>query len=232
MSRYTTSYSEFLGRLVEVNLLRESAAKKERSDPIGMRNEINALCRGSIVLLSSHVEAYIKEVGETALEAFYHKAVDRIDMSPRTFYHISKDVIDEIKDTSDHTKLAEKVFGFITSDMPYWSRVGPFSMQVPSDRFNKGFSNPKFEKVKAYFNRFGYQTYKDDFYARLGAAAKPTENTLDHLVDIRNSIAHGDPSSTKTPSDLKQVISTISQFCRVTDEIFSNWCRAKYCTIR
>lgn len=232
MSRYTTSYGDFLGRLAEVDLLRRSAAKKERSDPIGMRNEINALCRGSIVLLSSHVEAYIKELGETALEAFYHKAVDRNDMSLRTFYHISKDVIDEIKDTSDHTKLAEKVFDFITSDIPYWSKVGPFAAQVPSDRFNKGFSNPKFEKVKAYFNRFGYGDYKNDFYARLGAAAKPTENMLNHLVDIRNSIAHGDSSSTKTPSDLKEIISTISQFCRVTDDIFSNWCRDKFCAIR
>src|SRR4051794_4240406 len=123
MGRFTTSYGEFLGRLDEVDLLRRSAAKKERADPIGMRNEINALCRASIVLLSSHVEAYIKEVGETALEAFYHKAVDRNGMSPRTFYHISKDVIDEIKDTSDHTRLAEKVFNFIASDVPYWSKT-------------------------------------------------------------------------------------------------------------
>ncbi len=232
MSRYTASYSAFLSRIDEIELLRRAAAKKERANPVAMRDEINALCRGSIVLLSSHVEAYIKEVGETALDEIFRRAVDRSAFAMQTFYHISKDVIDEIKDTSDHVKLADKVFSFISSDAVYWSKAGPLATAVQSDRFNKGFSNPKFEKVKAYFHRFGYSDYRFDFYTRLGADARPTENMLDHLVDIRNSIAHGDQSATKTPADLKDMISIVGKFCRTTDDIFSTWCKRKFCPIR
>jgi len=132
----------------------------------------------------------------------------------------------------DHLKIAEKVFGFIETDLGYWSRVGPFSSPVSADRFNKGFANPNFDKVKAYFNRFGYESYRGDFYSQLGADAAPTQNMLDHLVDIRNSIAHGDQSATKTPSDLKEMTLIISRFCRVTDEVFGNWCRKSLCPIR
>lgn len=232
MSRYTVSYSEFIARLREVELLRAAAAHKELTDPVGLRNEINALCRGAIVLLSSHVEGYIKDVGEAALDAFFTKSVDRTGISSRTFYHISKDVIDEMRDTADTIKIADKIFDFIATDMSFWSKSGPFTTPIPADRFNRGFSNPKFRKVRAYFNRFGYEEYGKDFYAKLRADAKITENMLDHLVDIRNNIAHGDLSATKTPSDLRDMISIVGRFCRTTDDIFSNWCRDNYCSIR
>ncbi|MFN3349620.1 MAE_28990/MAE_18760 family HEPN-like nuclease [Pseudorhodoplanes sp.] len=232
MPRYTSSYSSFLSRLDEVNVLRRSAAKKERTNAIQQRAEIDALCRGAIVLLSSHVEAYIKELGEIALQAFFDRAIQRNTLSLRTFYHISKDIIDEVKDTSDHGKIAEKMFRFIDSDAHYWSKSGPFQSPVPSARFNKGFSNPKFDKVSAYFNRFGYDKYRADFYSALRSKAQPTQNMLDHLVDIRNSIAHGDPSATKTPGDLRDMVDTVSQFCRVTDQVFGSWCRRNFCAIR
>lgn len=232
MPRYTTSYGAFLERLVEVDVLRRFAANKARVDPIGFRVEIDALCRGAIVLLSSHVEAYIKELGEIALQAFYERSKERNLLSLRTFYHISKDIIDEVKDTSDQIKIAEKIFDFIDGDAQYWSKSGPFQNPVPSARFNKGFSNPKFVKVKAYFNRFGYERYRSDFYSVLRSDAPTTVNMLDHLVDTRNNIAHGDPSATKTPEDLRDMIKIISQFCRVTDKVFGDWCRQNFCPIR
>lgn len=160
------------------------------------------------------------------------KAVGRNLFELRMFYHISKDVIDEVKDTADPAKIAEKLFGFIGSDGAYWSRTGPLETPIPSARFNLGFSNPKFDKIKAYLNRFGYDRFRPDFYAELQADAQSTENMLDHLVDIRNSIAHGDQSATKTPNDLKEMIFIILRFCRVTDQIFGSWCTQNLCSIR
>lgn len=232
MARYTSSYSSFVTRLNEVKVLRKSAEKKVRINPVRMRDEINALCRGSIVLLSSHVEAYIKEVGELALDAFYNKSVTRSKFSPRFFYYISKDTLDELKDTSEPDKIANKVFSFLKSDFDFWSKTGPFATQIPPERFNKGFSNPSFKKVKSYFNRFGYEEYSNDFNRKLGADAPLTKNTLDHLVDTRNNIAHGDPRATKTPADIKEMIDIITCFCRVTDQIFGDWCKTNFCSIR
>ncbi len=232
MPRYSRAYSAFRSRLGEVEILNAAAKKKEVADPVKLADEINALCRGAIVLLSSHVEAYVKELGEVALDSFYEKRIPRELFSDKLFYHISKDSFDEIKNTSDPEKIAKKIFSFIYSDLEYWSKSGPFNDQIPSDRFNSGFSNPAFSKIKAYFSRFGYETYHHDFYTRLAAEAQPTTNMLDHLVATRNNIAHGDPTATKTPKDIKEMILVISQFCRITDQVFSDWCKVNFCSIR
>lgn len=194
MTRYTSSYGSFVARLDEVELLQRDAEKKERVDPVSKGDEINALCRGSVVLLSSHVEAYVKEVGELALGSFYTKCVTRSGFSSRFFYHISKDILNELKNTSDHDKIADKVFSFLESDLDFWSKTGPFMTPISSDRFNMGFSNPGFNKVKSYFYRFGYDNFRDDFENRIPTEAISTINMLNHLVDTRNSIAHGDLS--------------------------------------
>lgn len=197
MARFTSAYSEFVARLDEVESLRRTAALNERKDPVGFRDEINALSRGAIVLLCGHLEAYIKELGEIALDSMVEKKVPRAQLSSRFYYHISQDLLKEIRDTSDPNKVADKVFAFINSDLEYWSKDGPFPQPVPVDRFNKGFANPAFKKIVKYFNRFGYNSYKNDLADRLKANYHPTVTMVEHLVDTRNKIAHGDPAASK-----------------------------------
>lgn len=91
MRRYTTAYSSFVDRIGEIELLRRSAKSLSRTDPLRNRRQIDALCRGAIVLLSSHVEAFVKELGEVALEAIFAKEVDRNRVSKQLFYHVSRE---------------------------------------------------------------------------------------------------------------------------------------------
>lgn len=232
MGRYTSAYSSFVLRLDEVETLRKFALIKERENPVEMRSDINALCRGSVVLLSSHLEAYIKELGELALESLYTKSVSRDKLSTRFFYHISKNILDELKDTSDPNKIADKVFEFIDLDTAYWCKDGTFPTSIPVERFNKGFSNPAFKKIRSYFNRFGYNHYKRDLASKLQAHYLPTINMVNHLVDIRNKIAHGDPEATKTPSEVQQMILIIKRYCAETDSVFASWWKTGFCSIR
>lgn len=232
MARHTTAYSSFLSRLDEVETLRRFAADKEREDAVALRNDINALCRGAIVLLSGHLEAYIKELGEVALDALFVKQVQRAKIDARFFYHVSKDRLDEVLSTSDHVKIANKVFAFVETDLSFWSRIGPFPQAIPAERFNKGFSNPAFDKISAYFHRFGYSGYKRDLANRLKAANVTTINMIDHLVDIRNKIAHGDPTATKTPQEVRAMMKIIRDYCRATDSVFAVWCKTRICSIR
>jgi hypothetical protein len=206
MPRYTSAYSSFISRLDEVQLLRRLAAAKERADPVDLRYEINAFCRAAIVLLCAHLEAYIKELGEGALTGIHVRSVPRTRLVPQFYYHISKDILDEVKNTSDPEKMATKLFTFLNSDLPYWGRAGPFPQPVPVDRFNMGFSNPTVDKIRAYFNRFGYSEYKKDLAQILKADYQVTINMVDHLVAIRNKIAHGDLAATKPPGDLRDMI--------------------------
>jgi hypothetical protein len=101
VSRYTIAYSEFVKRTSEVSLLASRASQIERSRLAYQGGEeINALCRGAMVLLSSHIEAYVKEVGEVALDAIYSKKVCRSRIKSQFFYYASKARLKRIKDSS------------------------------------------------------------------------------------------------------------------------------------
>jgi len=232
MPRYTSAYSSFVSRLDEVHLLHRIASTKEKVDPVKMRKEINVFCRAAIVLLCAHLEAYIKEVGEVALNGITQRSVLRTKLIDRFYYHISKDILDGVRDTADPDKLAAKLFEFLTNDLPYWSRTGPFPQALPVDRFNKGFSNPSFEKIRAYFNRFGYSDYQGDLARLLKANYTVTTNMVNHMVDTRNKIAHGDITAVKPPADVKDMIMIIRTYSAATDVVFGSWCKTNLCSIR
>lgn len=233
MPRYTSVYSDFLERLREVEILRSKASVLERSrHSFRHGNEISALCRGSVVLLSSHIEAYVKELGEHTLDAIYNNGVCRSNLAPQFYYYISKERIEHIRGTSQPNRIADHVFSFLKHEHQYWKREDGLDIPASSDVFNSGFSNPTFSKVKSYFGRFGYDQYKHDFFKTLNRDAITISNKLDQIVDTRNLIAHGDPSATKTPKDVIDMIQTSKIFCRTTDMIFGNWCRDTLCNIR
>jgi hypothetical protein len=232
MSRYSVVYVNFLTRIYEVELLRRRAAALERADPYSSGKDINALCRGALVLLCSHLEAYIKELGELALERLVDRAVCRSKISEQFFYHISKDIFDQIARTDQAERISPKVFHFVTRDSKYWKRSDAFPNLIHSERFNKGFSNPNFKKIKSYFRRFGYITYENDINARLTQDASTTINMINQIVATRNLIAHGDPSATKTPTDLKSIIAISTTFCRTTDDVFCTWFKSNLCSLR
>lgn len=232
MARYTSAYSSFVARLNEVEILRQTAQAKERKDPINLRSEIDAFCRGAIVLLCAHLEAYVKELGEVALTNMHVKSVPRTSLAPQFYYHISKDILDELTQTAHPDRIANRVFNFLQADLQYWSRSGAFTQPLPVERFNKGFSNPAFEKIRAYFNRFGYSDYKADLARTLRANYQPTVTMVNHLVDTRNKIAHGDPAASKTPRDVRDMITIIKGYSIATDVLFASWCKINLCPIR
>jgi hypothetical protein len=233
MARYTVVYGDFLDRLDEVNLLRSKAGRLARNkNAVACGAEIQALCRACIVLLSSHIEAYVKELGEHTLDKIYEKEVGRSKIAIQFFYHISKDKIENIKNGSNSEKIARNVHSFVSSDAAIWSTVGKFPVPISATDFNKGFSNPKFDKIKTYLSRFGYSEFRYEFFKTLGSSAQFMIGNLDQIVDTRNAIAHGDPSATKTPKEVEQMIDTAKSFCRYTDSLFSAWCGKNLCKIR
>lgn len=233
MSRYTPIYGAFLARLDEIMLLKSKAAALNRTkNAVRHGAEINALCRASIVLLSSHIEAYVKELGEHTLDAMYENKICRSKIALLFFYHLSKERIENIRSGSDPEKIAGNMRTFVEEESKLWKPMGEFPIPISASEFNGGFSNPKFEKTKAYFGRFGYSTYRKDFFSKLGRYGQLTINNIDHIVDTRNSIAHGDPNATKTPVEVAEMIDTAKLFCRTTDDIFAKWCRNNLCNIR
>ena len=233
MPRYTTVYRDFLDRLSEVKILRVEASKLERArNSYRNSNRISAYCRSSIVLLSSHVEAYVKELGEHTLDRIYSRQVPRASISARLFYYASQSKIDNIKSTNDPEKIAKNVFSFVSSEGNSWQREGCFPTALAGRTFNTGYSNPTFKKTKKYFHRFGYDQYHFDIKNKLSSRSNIVINNLDAIVDTRNAIAHGDPSATKTPSEISAMIDLSIEFARATDDVFATWCKENLCSIR
>jgi hypothetical protein len=232
VARFTSAYSTLRIGLDEVNALCRMAGFKERKDPIGLRHEINAMCRGAVVLLSAHLEAYIKDLGESALDAIHTQSVSRSRLNGAIFYHVSKDLLDEVSNAREPCGIADKVFNFLSLDSSFWSRAGAFPQPIPAERFNKGFSNPSFDKIRAYFNRFGYGNYRRDLSRRLKGNSATIQNMVDHLVDTRNKIAHGDSHVTKTPTEIKDMVTMVRKYGMATDAVFATWCKKNLCSIK
>lgn len=233
VARFTTAYSEFVVRSQEVLILVRRAASLERSkEVISKGTEIDALCRGAIVLLSSHIEAYVKELGECALDAIYDRNICRSRLNERFFYYISKDWLNRVQDATEPDDVSLKVFEFLAGESEFWGRTGPLPRPIDSQEFCKGFSNPKFDKIRKFLNRFGYDGLRHHINVSLKADAVITLSNVDQIVDTRNAIAHGELSATKTPREVQILVTSAKQFCRTVDDGFASWFKANICPIR
>ena len=234
MARFTAPYSTFIQGLREIDCLQKPARRLERTDPIRNASEIRALCRSSIVLLSSQLESYIKSLGSLFLERLVEKSVDRSRLPARFFYYVSKYAIDEIRGTNDPEKIGEKVMAFVSNDSDHWSPLGVFPRDIDAEVFNSGFSSPSFRKICKYLNRFGYSDFKADLKVKVtSSTAYLYRSDIDNLVNIRNKIAHGDMIAMMPPSDCVRTSNSVLAFCRTTDALFSAWCSGTHsCTLR
>lgn len=231
MARYTSAYTDLLGGLQEVSLLHRPAASLEQADPLGNSGKVRALCRGSIVLLVAHIEAYIENLGELVLERLFTRKIDRAQLPSQAFYHLTHGTFKKLRETSDPEKSADVMFEFIANEASMWSRSGPFPNQPGTREFNWSFANPKFDKVRSYLRRFGYTTYETDLARALRSNHSVVVNAMNHIVDIRHEIAHGVYATTKTPAEVAEMNANVRLFCRTTDLVFATWCRKHLCSI-
>ncbi len=233
MPRYTAAYSNFIRRLTEVETLlsRAQDASRQRATPNNI-SFVNALCRSGVVLLSSHIEGYIKDVGEIAIERIALRQLPKSKLAGSFRYHLSHDLISEIKDTKDPSQIAVKVDTLFERDGHIWGTDPKFSGSLPASLFLANFATPTHEHIKKFFNRFEYERYTGDLAGRLTVNYQPCLNMVDQVVNQRNAIAHGDMVMTGTPTDLDQMIVLVKQYCRETDHVVGNWFSAQRCTIR
>lgn len=233
MTRYTVAYSEYVAGIAEVRLLARRAAAIERSrQALRFGKDIDALCRASMVLLCSHIEGYVKELGEGVLNAAYNKAVCRSKINNEVFYYLSKDRIQKIKSNEKPDKIADAVFEFISMESQNWQKTGGFPTPIDGEKFSFGFASPKVGKIDKYLKRFGYKTMKGDVASRLRSRARYIVGDIDNIVDVRNLIAHGEASATRTPREVNEHVVSALLFCRAVDEGFANWCTRNLCSIR
>lgn len=232
MPRYTAAYSALVRRLDEIEALLSLARDASRRPTAPNLVRVAALCRGAVVLLSSHIEGYIEELGELALDRIVSRRVVKTSLDERFLFYCSRDLLGALRDSANPDKIAQQMQKILTRDSHVWDSSPHFTAPLDADRFSSGFSNPTTAKVVKYWRRFGYESYKSDVARVLAADYTPCWNMIDQVVEQRNRIAHGEQMSVGSPTDVADMLKLVRLFCRTTDEVVGRWFTSIRCSIR
>ncbi|MYA32878.1 MAG: hypothetical protein F4Y33_04330 [Gemmatimonadales bacterium] len=212
--------------------MRLARAEGRAKGPLENVPAARALCRAAIVLLSSRIEGYVEDLAEVISFRVVDRQVSKQSLSPRLLYYCSKDIIDHIRETKDPDRVAEKIATLFRRDQDVWSDGESFSEELPFERIVSGFSTPRFEEIRKFIARFGYEDYRKDLAGELRADYLPCVNMVDNVVEQRNKIAHGNVGASATAADVRSMLELVQVFCRATDVVVGNWFRGLGCPIR
>lgn len=222
-----------MDRLEEVKTLLTLAKQVSRKLPLPQNvSRVNALCRSGVVLLSSHIEGYIEELGTVALERIVQKQLPKTNLGAGFRYYLSRDLIIDIQSKTDPAGIAEVIDKLNQRDQHIWGTQSHFDGALTPDIFLNDFANPTHERIRKFFNRFGYDNFQRDMQRELKANFSSCSNMINQIVDQRNKIAHGDSLTSGTPLDLSQMIHLSKTYCRTVDCVVANWFRNQGCSIR
>lgn len=233
MAAYSPAYSSLVNRLQEIELILSMARVTANRPP--RRNSwvlVAALCRSGVVLLCSHIEGYIENLGTHAIEQIEQKQLSKSSMPVAFRYYLSRDLIDEVKQPSNAETTASKIDVLLARDAHIWDASPNLAPPLSATTFVGNFSTPKHVEISSFFRRFGFLTFHSDLSKRLTTQAQACTNMVDQVVDQRNKIAHGDPVTTGTPYDLEDMLKFVKLYCRTVDQVVGDWFRSVGCPIR
>ena len=233
MARYTSAYSQFIGRMSEIESILSVARGLGRIGNIRTNLQLTrGLCRGGIVLLCGHIEGYIEDLVTLGITRLPEDRVRKEAMSSVFKFHLSRDLILDISSSTNPEVVVTKVEAFLSRDGHIWDSSPHFSFPIPVENFVGRFSTPTHENIRLFFRRFGYVGFHDDLAVQLRANLPICTNMVDQVVHQRNRIAHGDVLAYGTPADLEQMCRLVRLYCRNTDQVVANWFKGIGCIIR
>ena len=243
MARYTRAYCSFTDDLKNIeNFLKLTAHRSIDFRNPNIANVNNLVYRASIVLLSSAMEGYVKELAGIVLERVSkRRATKRKLKLPDDFrYYLSADIIWGIRQSQDPKKMTKKIVSLFQRDSGIWSGEETFPAKLYDTHHEyfvqnvvRGITNPRVENLQRFMKRIGYQNYQTDMRRSLKAHYLLYENMVNSVIDRRNKIAHGDMRDTVTSADVTDMLRLTRLFFRETDVLVANWYRDTVgCAIR
>ena len=233
MSRYSHAYSNLILRLDEVDAIARLASDIGKIGPIPPHStRVRALCRSGVVLLCSHIEGYIEELAVLAIARIEDKRLAKSAMALAFRYHLSRDFIQGIGGAEEPEKVGLKIVDFLNRDGHIWDGSTNFSGPLSSATFIRSFATPRHESIRQFLRRFGYEAFERELARKLQHDFTSCKNMIDHVVDQRNKIAHGDFDTAGAPTDLWNMIGLVKLYCRTTDEVVCSWFKGRGCPIR
>ena len=122
MAAYSAAYSSLMFRWKEIDSILAMARYTERNP--ARRNSwllVGALCRSGVVLLCSHIEGYIENLGTLAIEQIERKNLPKKSMPAAFRFYLSRDLIYEIKQPGNAETSALKIDELLARDGHIWN---------------------------------------------------------------------------------------------------------------
>jgi len=176
-----------------------------------------AIVRACIVLLTSHLEAYLKSINEEAIGYVNELGLtgDQVPLALRLKH--SAEVIDSLA-AMQWGNREDALKQFVNSDACLWSNG---AAQFEAKRLTSGFKTPNPKWIKVYFERWGMP----DVFSKITRSRAKRSHlwfSIQSLADKRNNIAHGDASETATPSDVRRYRDAVTIVVDRLDRMFSS----------
>lgn len=179
---------------------------------------VRAINRSSIVLLCSHLERYIHNINEEAIEKINACSIsgDKIPIIIRLQH--SRIAIDEIAKMK-WEKRSDKLKEFSTSQTWLWTTYDKQNLD-PKNLLN-WMKSPNPKSIQRFYKMWGI----DDIFDTITRTNRTRSNLwlkIQELVDKRHNIAHGNSNTEATYKDIKTYINVVETLCKRSDKVFSN----------
>ena len=212
----SSAYLKFGLRIEEVKSLLALCSRHPslRRRPEKIRRD-NALLRGALVLLCSHVEGFFEDIIANLIEVYDKLAVSVDDIPSELRMH-------QVLGPASlwETKMPEKrwksVKAWAGHRLMQVAPVAPFSC-MDADLHTGNFGNPGTEEIQTLFRTVGIIDIWDRF--KIIEPDRAYKIEIDAIVNRRNQIAHGSMNSTVTIADALVYVHRAERIADIFEQI-------------
>lgn len=207
------AYSDLSGRLEEVRVL--SSLDPVRSGDLSKPATGNALCRASLVLLSSHLEGYLEDLVSEAIDTLVAHATPahRLPLLLRAVH--TEEHLRVIELVKDRNSRATKIEAMFASESSLWSSGARLTASMVRAKAVCGqMSNPGSREVRQFLEIVGV-----DIDSHLVMHdSMDLLNRVNGLVNRRNAVAHGEVDASATAGDVDAYLELVESLGRHVDD--------------
>lgn len=186
---------------------------------------LRAIGRSSVVLTTSHFEAFIYGLTEEMSTAIIRESTNGRRLPVRLRLRHSSEIIEQAAATGWESREKFMIELFSTEGA-LWLDGDYQVKELSHERFLNSFKTPRAKPLIKYFRDWGI----DDIFTAI--TRKPTTRKelflrIDELGEKRNLIAHGDFTVQATASDIRRFLRAVDAFCTRSDRLM----RKRICEI-
>lgn len=184
---------------------------------------VRAINRASVVLLSSHLERYLRNLNEEAVGVINVATIDGSALPETLRLQHSKIPVDELGE-AQWLNRATMLSQLVATDGWLWGSLPKANLD--HDRLLRWMKSPSPERTLRLFKLWGVL----DIFSVVTRRPHTRQRMwlkLKELVDKRNDIAHGDSGAEATYKDIATYVAVVRTFCTRADGVLSRLLAAK-----